>query len=221
MGQEFNWGAARKDALTFLDGEFPFVIEEVAVKQTAAAGKTMFAMKVTVESGVFAGRTMKHNITVSPESPVAMRIFYSDMEILGLSAAFFDNPQLNTAAGPEMIAQALTGKRFIGVCKPRMWLDRQQDNIDSIKAAGKRPAGPGMGVAVASPGGLPTASQATPQPSSSTPSATPQPSATPTPSMPAAVSNTMPSPAVGAVIGMAAADIPPPPTAPGEMEPAF
>lgn len=202
MGQEFNWGAARKNALTFLDGEFPFVVEEVAVKQTQT-GKTMFAMKVVVESGVHAGRSMKHNITVSPESPVAMRIFYSDMDVLGLSAAFFDNPELNTAAGPEMIAQALTSKRFTGVCKPREWNDRQQDNIDSIKAAGKRPGALSGGLT----SGLPPATgPRTPTPTTPSPSyTTPQPSATPTPT-PSATP---------------AASVPPPPTAPGDDEPAF
>lgn len=193
MGEAFNWGAARTDAMTFLEGEFPFVIEEVTVKQTAAAGKTMFAMKVTVESGMHAGRGMKHNITVSPESPVAMRIFFADMDAIGLSAQFFDNPQLMTEAGPEMIAQALAGKRFTGICEPREWNDRKQDNIVGIKAAGKRPTGPGS-VAVSGPSA--SVPWSTPQSSVPTPSATPTPSAMP--------------------VSVPVASVPAPPVPPGE-----
>jgi hypothetical protein len=209
MGEAFNWGSAHKDATTFLDGEFPFVIEEVTVKQTAAAGKTMFAMKVTVESGVHAGRTMKHNITVSPESPVAMRIFFQDMETLGLSAQYFDNPVLNTEAGPEMIAQAITGKRFIGVCTPREWNDRKQDSIEGIKPPSKRPLGPGAVVASGPSVGIP---RATPQSSVPTPSATPTPAAAavPTPSA-TPVATPVATPAVA---------VPAPPVPPGE-DPAF
>jgi hypothetical protein len=198
MGEAFNWGAARKDALTFLDGEFPFVIEEATVKQTQT-GKTMFVLKCTVESGVHAGRGMKHNITVSPESPVAMRIFFADMDAIGLNQQYFDNPLLATSAGPEMIAQALAGKRFTGICKPREWNDRKQDSIDGIKAPGKRPTGPGSVAVSGVPAGIP---RSTPQSSTPTPSATPTPPATPVPSA-------TPTPAATPTVSVPAPPVPP------------
>lgn len=120
---DIDWAAMHASATTYLDGEFPVVITEAEAAMTST-GKPCIKVKAKVESGAHAGFVLAHMFTISMDSPVAKRIFFGDMEVLGLNAAFF-------ATGPttEAVAQALVDKRATVLVKPEEYNERTSEKI--------------------------------------------------------------------------------------------
>lgn len=81
-------------------GRFPAEVAHVLVKATKT-GKVMFSLKWKD----LQERTAWANVVVSPESPKAMEVFYSQMEALGLGRGFLDADETT----PDDIAEALLG----------------------------------------------------------------------------------------------------------------
>lgn len=157
MSDAINWLDMHKFATTALDGEYPVVIVEATAGKTVDQSKDMIRCKVKIESGPFVDRPISVNFTISPDSPVAMRIMFSHWANLGLDAKFF---AANPNATLEQIAQALVGRRAVAVVAEREWNGRKFDDIKEWKPA---LAGPGssvpLGASVGGPlsGGLVTA----------------------------------------------------------------
>jgi hypothetical protein len=129
---EVNWLDMHKHATTNLEGEFPVVIVEATVAKTNDQSKDMIKCKVKIESGPFVDRPMNVNFTISPESPVAMRIMFAAWAVLGLDQKFFT---ANPNAPLAMIAQSLIGRRAIAVVGTRQWQGRDFEDIKEWKPA--------------------------------------------------------------------------------------
>ena len=121
-----NWLDMHKHATTNLEGEFPVVIVEATVAKTTDQSKDMIKCKVKIESGPFVDRPINVNFSISPESPIAMRIMFAAWAILGLDQKFF---AANPNASLEQIAQTLVGRRAIAVVGSRQWNGRDFDDI--------------------------------------------------------------------------------------------
>lgn len=151
-----NWADLHKHATTSLEGEFPLVIVEAIATKTNDQSKDMIKWKAKIESGPFVDRPISGNFTISPESPVALRIFFSQMAVLGLDGAFF---AANPNAPVEMIAQALINRRAIAVLGTRQWQGREFEDVKEWKPP---LGGPGGNASVGVLGGFGGGSVATP-----------------------------------------------------------
>jgi hypothetical protein len=165
-GNTINWADLHKDSTTTLEGEFPIVIVEATPKKTNDGSKDMIAVKAKIEAGPYAGRPLWTNMTISPESPGAMRILFSQFAVLGLDAAFFAaNPQAPVA----QIAQALVGRRAVVEVGKRSWQGTEREEIKAWKPA---LGGPGGGASLGTLGGFnggPSSSLGGPAAGASTP----------------------------------------------------
>lgn len=143
MSDTFNWGRNRKDATTILEGEFPVVIT-VAEATKSSTGKQMVKYTVKLTSGPYAGRTVKGQFTFSPESPVATKIFYAQLQILGLGDAFFGQlSELSLEQGFARIATELQGKQATVILKNKPWNGQDKETIDGWKPLAGAPAAGG------------------------------------------------------------------------------
>ena len=131
-----NWGDLMGQAQNMSFDPLPdskYNVEIVeATNTTTAKGKTMFKVTFTVLDGDFANRKLWTNLTISPESPAALGIFFSQMAALGLTKEYF-------AAGPapEAVAADLVGKRATVSTKTREYDGTIRNEVKSItKMAG-------------------------------------------------------------------------------------
>lgn len=156
---ELNWGQLHKDTMTVLTGEFPVVVTASTAVQSST-GKPMIKVTLKIESGQYAGRSLYSQFVVSADSPNAMRMFFSHMGVLGLTAAFFErNPTM------DEVAAALENRRATAVVAPRTWQGAERESIEGWKPA---LGGPG-GNSLATPlGGLVAASTPPSQPAATT-----------------------------------------------------
>lgn len=110
-----NWSDLIKDAGEptnydpLPDGDYELKVIESKAKSTQS-GKTMFSITTEVQGGPHAKRRIWDNLTVSPENPKALAIFFSKMEALGLPRDFFNTSNPSNA----QIEQALLGRSFRG-----------------------------------------------------------------------------------------------------------
>jgi hypothetical protein len=109
-----NWSDLIKDAgettsyEPLPDGDYELKVIESKAKSTQS-GKTMFSITTEVQGGPHAKRRVWDNLTVSPENPKALAIFFSKMEALGLPRDYFNSNPSNA-----QIEQALLGRSFRG-----------------------------------------------------------------------------------------------------------
>jgi hypothetical protein len=143
-----DWAALHQESTVVLEGDFPVVLTK-AEATTSSTGKPMIKFTVTLESGPYAGRQVNGNFTITADNPQSMRIFFSQMNRLGLGTAFFAQ-QPST----EGVAEALVGKRAIVTLEGREWAGEVRENVKAWKTAtGAAPLGV-QTVANASGGGL-------------------------------------------------------------------
>lgn len=143
-----NWGAARKAAVTILEGEFSVVVVEASATESQG-GKEQIKLKLKITGGPYVTRPLWDTITISPESPVAMGMFFRAMEAFGLGDQFFatlpDGKQ-----GTAMIAAALQGKEITAIVKKEAYQGVDREKIKGYKPlqVGGTGAVPGMGAPV-------------------------------------------------------------------------
>jgi hypothetical protein len=145
---ELNFKQLRQDSVTVLTGEFPATIVE-AEATINSSDNPMIKCKFKIATGPYAGRPIYNNFNITPDSPGALRIFFQQMEALGLGEAFFDhNPQ------PHQIAQELVGKAATLTVGSRTWQGVARENVEKV---GPPPLGMGgtvAGVASLNLGGI-------------------------------------------------------------------
>ena len=107
--ESWNWQQWREEAGTQLQ-PLPIAEYDMEVSASEAAkssnGKIMFKITWRVITGPYAGRVAWGNITVSPENPNALAIFFRQMDALGLNEAYF-----NTNPSPDQIATDLVHRQ--------------------------------------------------------------------------------------------------------------
>lgn len=170
-------GDAGKSFEPLNDGDYDFVITESS-HRVSQTGKDGYNITAKVEAGPYKGRIVYNTFYISPDSPAALGIFFRQMAVLGLDAAFFKTNPTN-----EQITAALTNKHFRGSVTTSEYQGKKRNEIRQVN-----PPNPQV-VAAAGSGGTPDMAKVTPStpaPSLATPSVTTpapaveQPAATPT-----------------------------------------
>ncbi len=132
------------------DGDYDLNVVEAVAKVTQS-GKTMFSLKAQVESGAFAKRLVWDNLTISPENPTALGIFFRKMSALGLAKDFFDRAPSNA-----QIEAALQGRRFRAQIGQKTYQGNKKNEIKNYyPAAGGATAGAAVPPAPAPAPGAP------------------------------------------------------------------
>lgn len=113
------------------EGEYTIVVKSAKAVETTS-GKAAIRMQLEVAEGPYAGRTLPDQLTWSPESDVAMRIFSQSLAVLGASNEWI----VTTQADGDMIAARVTGaKATVGV-KISEWNGQDRNNVNYKKRLG-------------------------------------------------------------------------------------
>ena len=88
------------------DGDYELKVVQAETK-TTQTGKTMFKLTTEVQGGPYAKRRFWENLTVTPDNPKAMQMFFMKVSSMGLNEAFFDANPTNA-----QIEQAFVGRTF-------------------------------------------------------------------------------------------------------------
>jgi hypothetical protein len=120
--------AAAGDAGFSLLPNGPYDVKVFAVEaKKSGKGKDMFAIQYEILTGPHMGRKIKNNMTISPESPMALGFFFREMKAMGLPAEFFQ-----TNPTPQVVAATLVGK----VCRIEVgkgsFNDEERDEVKKV-----------------------------------------------------------------------------------------
>lgn len=129
----FDWGTLMSQVGTSLDpvpvGDYLAVVTKCEVGQSGN-GKLMYKMTWSIEGGAHNDRKVWGNMTLSPENPNALGIFFNQMRALGFDATFF---QANPA--PAYIAQMMLGRKAVLNLGTRAYQGQMRNDIKAIKPA--------------------------------------------------------------------------------------
>jgi len=110
-----NWSELVKDAgdtssfEPMPEGDYELKVVESKATNTQS-GKTMFKITTEVQGGPFNKRKVWDNLTVSPEVPKAMTMFFVKMSALGLGKDFFDTNPSNAQIEAALLHRTFRGK---------------------------------------------------------------------------------------------------------------
>lgn len=199
---ELDWSALQTEAARgglLPDGDEYHLIVVDAVATKASTGKPMIKAKFRVLDGPHEGRPAWAQFTLSPENPIALRIWFQHMAAFGLESSFFSQ----LPSGDEGLRVIADNMRNRGVTakigtRPYQGVDR-----NDITPVGPLPFGvplpPGVvtGPPSVSPQGMaPSGGPPVPSVPSAPPTATPSAPTPQFPSVPTApVAPTTPPPA--------------------------
>lgn len=159
MTEGFNWGEQRKNATTVLTGDFPVVFAAVESKKSSN-GKPQLAYTLKITSGPYVGRTIKGQITFSPENPIALKMFFQQLDTLGFGEAFFAQLQaerLSVEEGFNRIASGLQGKQLTAELENKPFNNMDREVVKVFKNAGGAAGFTAPAAAVALPAAVPAA----------------------------------------------------------------
>lgn len=163
---EATWGDLMQQAKGQLelipDGdETVKILDSQATK--ASTGKLMFVVKVEIADGPHVKRKMTTNIVLSDDNPMALAIFFRNMENIGIPAAFFAQEP-----NPDQVAGAMIGRQARVKIGHKNW---QGVDRNEVKAwlpplggglGGALPTGPVAPGTVVGPAGPPLPTSAAP-----------------------------------------------------------
>lgn len=140
---------APQTAFQILDeGDYAFFIKEATAGKTNDKTKDTIVVIAAVESGERRNATVRHQMTLSPENPKALQIFFRELGTFGLGEEFFaQNPNMDM----NFIASQLKNRRFSATVVHAISGDKKYANLSGIS----EPAGPAPQAGV--PGGVPAA----------------------------------------------------------------
>lgn len=156
---QVNWGDLMSQATgsePLPDGPYNVQVSEASVGQTQT-GKTMFKVTFTVLDGPHINRKLWTNLTVSPESPQALGIFFSQMSALGLTKEYFA-----TGPTPDAIVSNLLGKQATVTTTTREWGGSLRNDVKNIRPMKQQIAHPGSVAPSAPAPGAPASGPAAP-----------------------------------------------------------
>lgn len=110
-----NWSELVKDAgdtssyEPMPEGDYELKVVESKATNTQS-GKTMFKVTTEVQGGPFNKRKVWDNLTVSPENPKALTMFFVKMSALGLGKEFFDTNPSNAQIEAALLHRTFRGK---------------------------------------------------------------------------------------------------------------
>ena len=124
-------------------GEYETVVDKATAKKTSK-GKDMFSVKFKVVGGPHDGHVVWSNFTISPESPVALGIFFRQLNALGLDGEFF-----GAGPSPEAVAGALVGRRARLTLEVGEYQGQAKNEVKGVKPSTSAvPAAPGSAATV-------------------------------------------------------------------------
>jgi hypothetical protein len=129
-------------------------IVESAEATQSSTGKLMFVLRMKVVGGAYEGRTFRHNVVLSTNTPQSIDRFFKNMEALGLPRHFF---QQQPQPSNEMVAQKLVNAMVNVDISHRPYNGRLTEDVSDMRAA-QGSGGMGMiptGVPDTAPGGIP------------------------------------------------------------------
>ena len=110
-----NWSELVKDAgdvssyEPMTEGDYELKVVESKATNTQN-GKVMFKITTEVQGGPFAKRKVWDNLTISPENPKALTMFFVKMSALGLGKDYFDTNPTNAQVEQALLHRAFRGK---------------------------------------------------------------------------------------------------------------
>lgn len=153
---ELDWNALQKEAASaglLPDGAYNAVVVE-ATAVTSSTGKPMIKTKLRVVDGPQKDKPIWTQFVISPESPVALRIFFQHMAAMGLTSDFFA-----TQPSTDAVAKALLNRQAVLELGKRTWQGQDRNEVKSISAS---PTGGPVAPGVVT--GPPVAAPSTPSP---------------------------------------------------------
>lgn len=138
---ELDWLALQKEADDVLlpDGEYNVIVTD-ATAVTSSTGKPMIKVKFAVADGPKKDRPLWSQLTLSPENPIALRMWFTQLAAFGLGQDFFaTNPSM------EGVAAALKSRGVVVTVGRREFAGSDRNNIEKIVAyVPNGPVPPGM-----------------------------------------------------------------------------
>lgn len=98
------------------------------------SGKSMWKICTEVLEGPYAKRKIWGQLTLSPESPTALGIFFRQMKALGLTQDYFAQDPTDSH-----VANALVGRTFRGQIGVRTWQGQERNEINNYTALSSAP----------------------------------------------------------------------------------
>lgn len=111
------------------EGDYTVGVKSAKAVQTTG-GKPAIRLQLEVLEGPFAGRTIPDQLTWSPESEVAMRIFSQSLNVLGASREWITT----TGADGDAIADRIAGSKALVGVKISEWNGQDRNNVNYKKA---------------------------------------------------------------------------------------
>lgn len=130
--------SAPSTAFKILDeGDYAFFIKDATAQKAKDGVKDQIIVMAAVESGERRNATVRHQMTLSPESPMALQIFFRELGIFGLGEDFFAQ---NANMDMNFIASQLKNRRFSASVVHAKSGDKVFANLKNIaEAAGPAP----------------------------------------------------------------------------------
>lgn len=151
-----NWAElmvqAGKEMEPVPKGSYDAYVDSADATQTQT-GKLMYKLKLKIDGGPSNGRILWNNITLTTDNPMALAMFFRNMDAFGLGKEFFaTNPQ------PDVVAEQLIGRRVRVVIDHRLYQGQVRENVKQLLKPQGVAAIAGMQVAggASVPGGLAT-----------------------------------------------------------------
>jgi hypothetical protein len=154
-------------------GTYECVVNSAELK-AASTGKNMYALTYKIQDGPHAGRILFNNVTISPDNPNAMRMFFKNMLAMGIGRDFWDsNPSLGSVCG------MLEGAPVVVTIAHKEWAGEMREDVKRLaKSQSVRTSMPGSGGAIPN---IPMPASAVAPGVPNVPAPTPAPVATPEP----------------------------------------
>jgi Protein of unknown function (DUF669) len=143
-----QWSELRKAAeesgfSTCPAGEYDCVIES-STPTESSSGKTMFKIRLKIETGPHAGSPVLTNWVLSTDNGVALGFFFRKMSAIGLDNAYFDkDPSI------EQVAKDMEHRRCVAEITVREWNGQERNDVNTLKPPTDgnfvRPSGPDPG----------------------------------------------------------------------------
>jgi hypothetical protein len=152
MSNEFvDWGSfldQSKDAFAPIPiGTYQMIVDDAAATKSST-GKTMFKVKYKVVGGASDGKTCFNNITISPDNPKALYMFFENMAAMGIPRTVFAS---SPPPSPDAIAGMLHHKMCTVELDHQLYNGMPRENIKSLRPAGGAGGIPGMPAPSAGP----------------------------------------------------------------------
>lgn len=151
---EIDWSALQKEAETaglLPDGQYAVIVTK-ADAVTSSTGKPMIKLKMAVVEGPLKDRPLWTQLTLSPENPVALRMWFMQLKAFGIGDEFFA-----TKPTMDQLASTLVNRGVLATVSHREWAgsDRNQvDKIEPYNPSGPLPPGMVIGAPTTGPGPL-------------------------------------------------------------------